>query len=96
MSDQDFIPIIELCEHYRLEISFFNKLQDVGLIHVETIQTGNCLHQDELEVLEKIMRIHHDLHVNIEGIDVVLNLLEKVDDLNRELANVKSRLHLYE
>ncbi|KDN54518.1 hypothetical protein FEM21_22410 [Flavobacterium seoulense] len=40
--------------------------------------------------------MHQDLEVNIEGIDVVLNLLQKIDALQTELLQVRNRLLLYE
>ena len=46
--------------------------------------------------IEKMIRMHQELDVNIEGIDVVFNLLQKIDSLQKELANVRNRLRLYE
>ena len=43
-----------------------------------------------------MIRIHHELNINIEGIDVVFNLLHKVDDLQSEIDAVRNRLRLYE
>lgn len=96
MAQQDFIPISQLCDHYTVEVSFFRKLHEVGLVEITYLEKTECLHQDTLRNFEKIMRIHRDLHVNVEGIDIVLNLLEKVERLNNELHQVKSRLCLYE
>lgn len=96
MAQQDFIPISQLCDHYTVEFSFFKRLHEVGLVEIIHVEKTECLHQDTLNTFEKVMRIHRDLHVNIEGIDVVMNLLEKVEQLNSELLAVKSRLGLYE
>ena len=43
-----------------------------------------------------MIRIHRELNVNIEGIDVVFNLLNKVDVLQSEINAVRNRLRLYE
>lgn len=96
MVHQDFIPISQLCDHYTVEVSFFKKLHEEGLLEITQFEKTECLHQDTLHSFERIMRIHRDLHVNVEGIDVVMNLLEKVEQLNKELYQVKSRLGLYE
>jgi hypothetical protein len=40
--------------------------------------------------------MHQELDVNIEGIDVVFNLLQKIDTLQKELVKVKNRLRFYE
>ena len=43
-----------------------------------------------------MIHIHQDLNVNIEGIDVVVNLLQKMENLQNELISVKNTLRLYE
>jgi hypothetical protein len=96
MEIKDFIPVIQLCSHYKVEISFFNELNEVGLIEITTIEQSLYLHQDKINYVEKMIRIHRELNVNTEGIDVVFNLLQKVDDLQNELNNVQNRLRLYE
>ena len=96
MEEKDFIPVIQLCSHYEVEVSFFNELSEVGLIDITTIEQTSCLHQDKIIDVEKMIRIHNELNVNIEGIDVVFNLLQKVDDLQSELNTVQNRLRLYE
>ena len=96
MEIKDFIPVIQLCSHYKVEISFFNELNEVGLIEITTIEQSLYLHQDKINDVEKMIRIHRELNVNTEGIDVVFNLLQKVDDLQNELNNVQNRLRLYE
>ena len=91
-----FIPLVELCSHYKVETSFFKELNEAGLIEITTIEKVSCLHQDNINDVEKMIRIHHELNVNIEGIDVVFNLLHKVDDLQSEINAVRNRLRLYE
>jgi hypothetical protein len=43
-----------------------------------------------------MIRLHHELNVNAEGIDVVLNLLEKEMQLRQEVISLKNKLRLYE
>ncbi len=43
-----------------------------------------------------MIRMHHDLEVNPEGIDVVFNLLQKIERLQKDLNTTKNRLRLYE
>ena len=37
-----------------------------------------------------------DLNINLEGVDTVLNLLDKINDLQTQLNTVQNRLRLYE
>lgn len=95
MNIENLIPVPALCIHYEVEMSFFNNLSEMGLIEIKTIKDTQYIDTDIYEI-EKIIRMHQELAVNIEGIDVVLNLLQKIDDLQNELNSVKNRLRLYE
>lgn len=96
MSTEKLILISQLCTHYEVETSLFSDLQSFGIIEILTVNDSHFIHEDKIDVLEKIIRMKKDLNLNLEGIDVVLNLLDKIDELQNELATVKSRLRLYE
>ena len=96
MSKKDYISVNELCSYYQIEISFFSKLNDMGLIKIDTVQKTQCIRRDVLNDVEKILRLHQELDVNFEGIDVAFNLLKKIELLQEELQSVKNRLRLYE
>lgn len=96
MNEKPLIPTQTLCSHYNIEISFVDALNKMGLIKIEIVEQKQFLHQDQISNLEKIIRLHNELNVNLEGIDVVLNLLEKERKLQNELNSLKNRLRLYE
>jgi hypothetical protein len=68
----------------------------MGLIQIEVVGQDQFVHQDRINDLEKIIRLHNELHVNLEGIDVIFNLLEKERELREELIALQNRLRLYE
>lgn len=96
MSTENFIPLETLCTHYNVELSFFFNLNEIGLIEVQTVEKIQYVHQDSIYEIEKMIRIHQDLEVNLEGVDVVFNLLQKIDSLKEELMALRNRLRLYE
>ncbi len=96
MMEEHLIPTQTLCTHYNIEISFVDALNKMGLIQIRIIEQNQYIHQDQIANLEKIIRLHNELNVNLEGIDVVLNLLEKERELRNELIALKNRLRLYE
>mgnify|MGYP000013171731 CR=1 FL=1 len=96
MKAQYLISTQTLCSHYDIEISFVDALNKIGLIQIEIIEQNEFIHQDQISDLEKIIRLHNELNVNLEGIDVVFNLLEKERELRNELNALKNRLRLYE
>lgn len=96
MIEPHFISTKTICTHYEIEISFVNELSNMGLIQIEEIEQDQFIHQDQISDLEKIIRLHHELELNLEAIDVIFNLLEKERELRKELTALKNRLKLYE
>jgi hypothetical protein len=96
MIKKHLISTQTICSHYNIEISFVDALYKMGLIQIEIIEQNQYIHQDQIGNLEKIIRLHNELNVNLEGIDVVFNLLEKERELRNELIALKNRLRLYE
>ncbi len=96
MKTENLISVNTLITHYKVEMPFFTHLNEIGLIEVEIIEETPYIQQEKIVVLEKIIRLHHELEINMEGIDVVLNLLHKLNELQNELIATKNRLQLYE
>lgn len=96
MKKEQLIPTHILCSQYNIEISFVDRLNKMGLIEIEIVEENEFIHFDQLSNLEKIIRLHSELDVNLEGIDIVLNLLEKERLLKQELTLLKNKLRLYE
>ena len=93
---KNLIPIPILCAHYEVELSFFKNLSDMGLLEIKTIETKQYIDSASIYEIEKMVRMHQELDVNLEGIDIVFNLLQKIDSLQIELTALKNRLRLYE
>lgn len=96
MNEEQLISAHTLCSHYNIEVSFVDALNRMGLIQIEIIEQNHFIHKDQIGDLEKIIRLHKELNVNLEGIDVVFNLLEKERALKDEINALRNRLKLYE
>jgi hypothetical protein len=96
MTREHLISIQQLSTHYQIEMSFFYDLIEFGLIEINTLENVSYVHQDSLNDLEKIIRMHQQLEINLEGIDVVFNLLKKMDELQTELISLRNRLSHFE
>ncbi len=96
MATQDLILIEKLCLHYKIEFSFFDALDNIGLIEIKTVKENKYLYQNKIGDVEKMIRLHHELNVNMEGIDIVFNLLENEVKLKDEITKLKNKLRLYE
>ncbi|MBE0391365.1 hypothetical protein HNQ02_001076 [Flavobacterium sp. 7E] len=96
MNTENLITVHTLSTHYQVEVAFFNNLDEIGLIEILNIDETHYIHNDAIYKIEKIIRIHQDLDVNIEGVAIILNLLQKIDSLEQELTTVKNSLRIYD
>ena len=96
METQDLIIIDVFCQEYQIEINFINDLESFGLIETVVHNENKYLDKNQLVHVEKIIRLHNDLNINKEGIEIILDLLEKEKQLLSEIKYLKNRLGLYE
>jgi hypothetical protein len=96
MDNRDFITAQTLCTSYNIELSFLDALHTMQLIEIKVVEQSQVVHHDQIGELERIIRLHKELNLNLEGIDVVLNLLEKEQELRNEVIALQNRLRLYE
>lgn len=90
------IPIVKFCENHRIEMAFITTLHENGL--VEIIKEGDTLyvHVEKIPRLEKIVRMHYELNINLEGIEAISHLLERVESLQHENTELRNRLRVFE
>ena len=96
MSKTAYIEIAQLCAHYQVELSYFTELEAYGLVEIETIEQTSCIKEEHLGRVEKVLRMQKDLNLNLDGVDTVMHLLDKIEKLQAELQKAKNRLRLYE
>lgn len=96
MAKSELISIEKIIVHHNLDEEFIANLELYQLIEFVTIDTGKYLHQKELPALEKIIRLHYDLKINMEGIDVINHMTERIKRMQRSILHLENKLKLYE
>jgi len=96
MEKEELVPVIEVCRHYNVEVAFINSLQEYELIEITTIEEVAFIHPEQLQRFEKLVRLHYDLDVNLEGLDVINHLLQRIEVMQHEMLALKNRLRRFE
>ena len=91
---QDLIIISEYCTYNSVEPDFIIQLENEGLIEIYVEDDERYIHQSQLRRLEQYTRWYYDLSINIEGIDVIQNLLDRMDDMQGEMNRLRQRISL--
>jgi hypothetical protein len=96
MGTKKYIAINEFCANHDIEISFISSLQQTGLIEITTIKETKFIDVGNLQQLEKIVRFYYDLDINLEGIETITHLLQRINSMQGEIMALRNRLRLYE
>lgn len=92
MEQKELIPAKDFCVHHNIEYSFISSLKDSGLINITSVKRSSFIHIDDLYKLEKFVHLHYDLDINIEGIETINYLLEKIDGMQKEILSLKNKM----
>ena len=96
MQTEKLIAINDVCINHNIEISFISSLQQNGLIEITTIKETGFIVAEQLQQLEKFIRLYYELNINLEGIDTITHLLQRIKFLQDEIIELKNRLSFYE
>lgn len=95
--ETDFlVPVDEFCTRHDIEVSFISSLEQNGLIEITAIEDIWYIDAEQLRLLEKYMRFYYELNINIEGIETIKHLLQRMNTMHNEINELKNRLRLYE
>jgi len=93
---ENLIAVDEFCFNNNVETSFITLLQENGLIEISIIQETKFIEIDQLVQLEKMVRFYYELNINLEGIETINHLLDRINVMQDEITTLKNRLLLYE
>ena len=96
MQPNHLIPVREFCVHNHVEITFIQFLAQQGLVDTVAIEQAVYIQPEQLPRLEKFVRLHQDLAIHPNDLDVVNDLLDRMEDLQHEVARLQNRLLFYE
>jgi chaperone modulatory protein CbpM len=96
MQDDNFIQSEFLCQMHGIEPEFIHKLHESGLIEIVTVESQEFIHVSQLGEVEKMIRLHYDLQINIEGIEAITHLVRRIQKMQDELDHLKNQLRHYE
>jgi len=96
MATNNLLTVAHFCAHYQVEVSFVEALHSYGLVQVVEQPDGPCISSEDLTEIEKMIHLHYELGINLEGIDAIRNLLRQIADLQQALQTAENKLRRYE
>lgn len=96
MDRENLISIQEFCSLYKIPETFIASLYEYELIEITTTENIQCVRVTQIKNIEKLIRFHYEMDINLEGIHAISNLLEKVENLQDRIKDLDNKLRFYE
>ncbi len=96
METENLIAVNDFCISHNVELSFINTLQEKGLIEIITVNEVMFINPVYLQDLERMVRFYYDLEINLEGIETINHLLQRINSMQDEIVILRNRLRFYE
>lgn len=82
---EESISFKEVCHKYNIPKELLVEMMEYGIFPTDTTREENHLNPDDLRRMESAFRLHRDLEINLPGVALALELLDKIDSLRKEL-----------
>jgi chaperone modulatory protein CbpM len=96
MQTEEMVAADEFCMYHQVELSFINSLKDSGLIEISIVEEKIFLPVSQLSQLEKLVRLYYEMDINLEGIETITHLLQRMNDMQQHIRQLSNRLSRYE
>ena len=96
MEQLHLVTASDFCSHHHIEINFIETLSQSGLIEIQRVDEQIYLPPDQLHKLEKIVDLHFRMNINLEGIETIEYLLDRMEAMQNEISSLRNRLRFYE
>lgn len=95
MNEQEYIKLDIICTNYHINRDLVLEFYDFGFVEIHTIEPDEYLHNKDIAKLEQVLNFYRELDINLPGIEVIMELLQKLDDLQSELNSAKRQLEIH-
>ena len=96
METTKYITISTFCQYHGIESSLIFSFRELGLIEINEDAPEPYLKEETLGQLERMVRLYKDLEISPNGVEVVIDLLTKIEKLQEDNLNLKRRLRKWE
>lgn len=95
METEIMIPVVDFCIHHNIELSFIHSLRESGLIDIIIVKEAMFVSGSQLKHLEILMRLKEDMDINIEGIETITYLLQRITAMQQQIIQLNNKLSFY-
>lgn len=91
--EESFLSVEEVCRFVEIDSVMLTQLIRSGLIDSRTEDPNLRFAPEVIPRIRKIKRLQRDLGINLEGVGLALDLLDRITRLENELRYYRKRRH---
>ncbi|MBP9078789.1 MAG: chaperone modulator CbpM [Flavobacteriales bacterium] len=95
MAHEELIPIEVFCTTCHVETTLIDTLEESGLVEITVVEQHRYIAVEQLDRAEKMVRLHEDLGINVEGLEAIEHLLARMDAMQDEMRQLRNRLRRF-
>ena len=95
MDNEELIPVELFCTTCQVEMTLIDSLEESGLVQITVVEQRRFIAYEQVGQLEKMVRLHEDLGINVPGIEAIHHMLERMEALQEELTHLRNRLRRF-
>lgn len=95
MDDMEWISLEAYCTGSHVELSFIESLEESGLVEITIREKRRFLPAEQLPQLDRLVRLHEDLGINVEGLEAITHMLDRMAAMQEEMNHLRNRLRRF-
>ncbi len=96
MEKDGLISADDISLNHNIKLEFIQSLYESGLIEITIIEEKIFVPISQLQNLEKFVFWYHEMQINLEGIETISYLLQKINEMQQLILILNNKLMLYE
>lgn len=90
----ELIMLSEYCRRCEIDPGFVEVLAEEGMIDMVLIDEDRYIDEEQLRALTRFVAWHYELNINVEGIDAIRHMLEKIQHMQQRIAELEAILSI--
>ena len=95
MAAQKLVAVKQFCSYHNISQEFIQHLRQNDIIELVMVKRTRYIPENQLQILEKALRLYNDLQLNAEGIQTILHLLSSLEKKQAEINMLQNQLEFY-
>lgn len=94
--EHKLIKFKDVCVHHKLDDVFITQIQEFEMVKIVLKNNIQYISTEEMPVIERVIRLHYDLNINMEGIEVIQQMRSRIENLQEMVHQLKQQIAIHQ